>query len=144
MLSPRRAPEKQPWPGRAHMGASRGVEQRTEGGTREPMERSLLFLRIPDDVTFPLLPFRTEAAHALPIQEGPLLCQRPHHAVSGCDLGQWVWTVDLHGSGTGAIHTETCQGDRQEAPQHTIRISHLICILSSASFPFFGILPVLL
>lgn len=81
------------------------------------MKTSLLLLLIPDDVTFPLLPFRAEAAHTLPVQEGSLLCQCPHHAVSGCDLGQWVRTVDFYGSGTGAIHTETCQGDRQEAPK---------------------------
>lgn len=115
-----RAPEQQPGPRRAPTGASgEWSRQRTKGGTSRPMERSLLFLRLPDDVTRPLLPFRTEAAHALPVQEGPLLRQRPHHAILGCDLGQWVWTVDLYGSGTGAIHTETCQGDRREAPQDT-------------------------
>lgn len=87
---------------------------------------------IPDDVTFPLLPFRTEAAHALPVQKGSLFRQRPHHAVSGCDLGQRVRTVDLYGSGTGAIHTETCQGDGKEAPRDTqsaFHTSSLFCLL---------------
>lgn len=72
---------------------------------------------IPDNVTFPLLPLGAEAAHALPVQERSLLRQRPHHAVSGCDLGQWVRTVDLYGPGAGAIHAETCQGEAHEAPE---------------------------
>jgi hypothetical protein len=76
---------------------------------------------IPDNVTLPLLPLRTEAAHTLPVQEGPLLCQCPHHTVPGCDLGQWVWTVHLHGSGAGPIHTETCS-ERGRAPQTQLKL----------------------
>ena len=88
---------------------------------------------IPDDVAFPELPFRTEAAHTLPVQEDPLLRQRPHHAVPGCDLGQWVRTVNLYGSGTGAIHAETCRGEGQEAPKDTqsgLHTSFSFCLLT--------------
>ena len=33
---------------------------------------------IPDDVTFPALPFGTEAAYTLPVQEDPLLLSLIH------------------------------------------------------------------
>lgn len=103
------------------------------------MGRTRLLPPVPDDVTFPLLPFGAEAAYALPVQEGSLLCQRPHHAVSGCDLGQWVWTVDLYSSGTRTIHTETCRGDRQEAPKtHSQDFApHLYCAVCCCCCFFF-------
>lgn len=41
---------------------------------------------LPDNITLPLLSLRTEAAHSLPIEQGPLLAQGPHHIISGCDL----------------------------------------------------------
>ena len=71
--------------------------------------------RIPDDVALPELPLGAEAAHPLPVQEGSLLRQRPHHAVAGSDLGQRERTVDLHGSGAGTIHAETCRGPQGSA-----------------------------
>lgn len=89
---------------------------------------------IPDNVTLPLLPLRTEAAHTLPVQEGPLLCQGPHHTVPGCDLRQWVWTVHLHGSGAGPIHTETCS-ERGRAPQTQLKI---VTLYFDLWFSFFG------
>lgn len=95
---------------------------------------------VPDDVTCPLFPLRAEAAHALPVEEGSLLRQHPHNIVSGCDLGQRVGTIDLHSSGTGTIHTETCQGDRQEAPKDTESGFHTSFYFAVCLFSFFGTL----
>ena len=116
------------------MGPSRGVRL-TERRLGAERTRTAAAPRVPDYVTLPLLPLGAEAAHPLPVQEGSLLRKRPHHTVAGSDLGQRERTVDLHGSGAGAIHAETCRGG-WKAPRDTPSGFHpiLTLLLAYSSF----------
>lgn len=124
--------------GEAHMGPLRGVRLTERRHGAEDMDSGRP-ARIPDYVTLPLLPLGAEAAHPLPVQEGSLLRQRPHHTVSGSDLGQRERTVHLHRSGAGAIHAETCRGG-WKAPRDTPSGFHPILILLLAYFSFLVLL----